>query len=367
MANLLVDGFDWFPSGQGSAARSILWAANNMFAINAPSTTQDYPDVTTGRFGFGQAMAWQPSTGDQMGYVIPIGATPQTGFFGFALYCDKSQTASSGACFYFYDAVTNAPQICIKFAKNGVVQIFRGDSVSGTLLANSLAGSWQEDEWFHAEIKATIASAGAGSVEVRINTVPVVQLVGATTQATANAYFDSVGIEAPHNSLKRYNFLVDDMFVNDTTGAQNNSWSGNLRVKTQFMIANGATDQFTIGGSAPAPTNWQSVLNQSLDDTEYVYDSNVGDIDLYTPDPNLNSPLVRSLQVRMALRQDDATQRAARAVLRIGGTNYPAGADEYTNQTYTFYKQRWELNPATGVSFTGADVNGLQAGIKLTI
>jgi hypothetical protein len=131
------------------------------------------------------------------------------------------------------------------------------------------------------------------------------------------------------------------------------------------MIADGATDNFSIGGSSPAATHWQSVLNQNLDDTKYEYSSNVGDIDLFTPDPNLNSPLVHALQVRTALRQDDATQRVARHLLRISGLNYVGTVDHYTNQTYTFYRTRWELNPNTGVSFTGAEVNGLQPGVKV--
>lgn len=364
MANLITEGFDWMPSGQPTATRARLWAANDFFATGSTFI----PDVELGRFDFGKAALFNPSTNNNSGWVIPIGANLITGFIGCALKMyDDCSGAYGGPTIQVYDAIADAPQLTIVFCPNGVIKVFRGSNGrSGTavLLANSAPGSFQENEWFHFEMKPIIDSA-AGGIEIRINTVPKIQLVGANTQATSAAYFDSISLVTIANNNDHYHYSADDLFVNDTTGAEMNDWAGNLRVKSQFMIADGALDQFSIGGSSPAATHWQSVLNQLLDDSEYVYSPNVGDIDLYTPDPNLNAPLVRVVQIRMALRQDDATQRVARAVLRSAGANYEGSIDQYTNQTFTFYKDRWQLNPATGVTFTGAEVNAIQAGLKV--
>lgn len=360
MSNLIVDGFDWMPSGQSSATRDRLWAANEFFQVSGSLTA----DVTTGRFGFGQAFLFSANVGgNNRGYVVPIGATPSTLFVGGAMFIYPDQENICTAAIGFYDAVNDAAQCFIRFAANGVVKAYKGDN--STLIQTSAANAFQENEWFHFEIKAVIDNT-SGSLEVRINTVPVLQITSADTQNTANAYADSICIGYTNSSANNHvHYALDDLFINDTTGTENNDWLGNVRVKTQFMIANGFTNQFTIGGTSPASTHWQSVLNQQLDDTTYEYDSTIGDIDLFTPDPNLNSPLVHSLQVRMGLRQDDATQRMAHAMLRISGTNYEGAVDQFTNQTYTFYKERWQLNPNTGVSFTGADVNALQAGVKV--
>lgn len=370
MANLITDGIDWFPSGQSTATRTRLWAANNFFPRG---NVQTPCDVETGRFGFGQAMLWNftnTSIGgaNLAGYVIPIGAQAATSFIGCGLIVYPDTASGTYPALCFYDGVANTPQLTIVFKPNGVIAVYRGDPTpgqGGTLLANSFPGAFQENEYFHVEIKALIASSG-GTCEVRINTVPWVQLTGANTQNTTAAFADCVMIGAECGSNQLIHCAFDDFFVNDASGAQNNSWLGNVRVKTQFMIANGATNNFTIGGSSPAPSHWQSVLNQAMDDTSFEYSSTLNDIDLFTPDPNLNSPLVHVLQVRMGLRQDDATQRVARSQLRIGSTVYPGSIDQFTNQTYTFYKERWPLNPATSVAFTGADVNGLQAGLKIT-
>lgn len=362
MANLVTEGFDWFPSGQSSAQRQLLLGANNMFQHGTV-----VPDVDTGRFGFGAGLSYNFSTvsgGGDPFTVVPIGAAISTGFMGVAMFVYPDMDTNNGALLGFFDGVSNGPQLTLLFAANGVIKVYRGDT-SGAFLGSSIAGAYQNKEWFHIEAKPVIATSG-GTIEIRVNTVPVVQITGANTQNTANAYFDSifVGGHIPVN-FTQVHCTFDDLFVNDTTGTSNNNWSGNLRVKTQFMIANGATDNMTIGGTSPAATNWQSVLNQSLDDTKYVYSATVGNLDLYTPDPNLNAPFVRAVQVRAALRQDDATQRSAKMLLRIGATVYANAAEHFTNQTFTFYKARWDLSPATSVSFTGAEVNGLQAGLKV--
>jgi hypothetical protein len=369
MTTRVVEGFDWFPSGASTTLRNFLWAANGWYKRGnfqsgfGPSDA----DVTTGRFGFGKALLFNSGNAfgnNSLGYVIPVNASQASGYFGGALHIYAMGNSPGLPLFGFYDGVNDVFQVSICFDPNGVISVWRGNRASNNRLATSIAGVWQEGEDFHFEVYGVIAASG-GSIEVRINTVPVIQLVGANTKGSSlSGNYDShyIGGFVNNNSA---NYWIDDFFANDTTGAQNNTWLGNVRVKTQFITANGAIDNFTIGGSSPAATQWQSVNNQNLDDTKYVYSPNIGDIDLFTPDPNLNSPLVHAVQVRAALRQDDATQRVARHLLRIGATNYLGTVDHYTNQTYTFYRTRWELNPATGVAFTGSDVNGLQAGVKV--
>jgi hypothetical protein len=360
MSNLLTDGFDWFPTGLSSSDRLRLWGANDFFAVDGVSPQS--ADVETGRFGFGKAMLFNDSSfGGSMGYIIPTGVAAPSGFIGLAIFIYPDTASNAGVQVEFYDAVTDIGQVVVKFCANGVIKVFNGD---GTPLGTSVAGVFQENEWFHCEMKASIAGTG-GTVEVRINTKTVIDIPDANTQSSGLAYFDSIVVRGFKSATTNFHFLVDDLFVNDETGSECNTWGGNLRVKSQFMTANGVTNNFTIGGSSPAATNWQSVLNQNLDDVKYVYDITPGDKDLYVPDPNLNSPIVRVVQVRLALRQDDSTQRSAKALLRLGSTNYEGSLEFFTNTTYTFYKQKWQLNPATSVSFTGSEVNGCQVGVKV--
>lgn len=380
MANQVTEGFDWFPSGKSSTERARLWAANSFFMPDSGNAMTYIPDVRTGRFGFGKAISWNnvsnPGGGNQVsGYVFPAKVTGDVltdGWYGVSVFRGHDTTASRQIGVGFYDGVTgginNGMQVYIEFGEFGVIRVWRGwPNGGGTVIGTSKMNAFQEDEWFNAEIYCKVANTG-GQVQVRINTVIKVDIVSDDTQFTSVAGFDSLfmgefvyGVFASNLS----DFAYDDVFFNDASGSANNTWSGNLRVKTQFVTANGAHDDFSIGGTSPASTNWQSVLNQSLDDTKYVFSATPTNYDLYQLDPNLNAPIVRAVQVRMGLRQDDATQRSAKAIIRLGSTVYEDDVQHFTNQTYTFYKGIWDLNPATAVSFTGAEVNAMQAGVKV--
>lgn len=373
MANLITEGWDWFPAGQTATARRQLINANGWFMFDNNPADSVIPFPITGRFDFGNAcyLSGASGGGSNQFLAAPLDQDRSELFCGFAAYVGDTTSYTTSQGFRFFDAANGKFQVSVSLERYGVIRVWRGPTNPAdpfgtrTLLASSRMGSFQENEWFFLEIHPLIASSGGG-VEVRVNTVPKVQLTGANTQGSTVSTCDSVAFDwLSSGAPGSWSGGFDDIYVNDTTGAVNNSWLGNVRVKTQFMIANGATNDFSIGGTSPAATHWQSVLNSLLNDTKYEYSSNVGDIDLFVTDPILNSPLVHAVQVRMGLRQDDATQRVARALIRLGATNYVGSVDQFTNQTFTMYRERWELNPATGVAFTGAEVNAMQAGVKV--
>ena len=374
MANIYQDGFEWIPTAIGSGSVPSTEMVKGGWYLNLVSA--QYFFVSNGRFGYGKSM--QVSASSIYGWVsnyiktFPDQGTPAEGFIGMAMRRDSVSDVLGWHGFAFYDALADAAQISIIFGRNGVIKVVNGSPGSNTqfnsitALASSKAGSFDENTWFHVEARVLI-SGTVGTIEVRINTVPVIQLTATNTKTTTHTYFDSVALIAGSGATSAGTVgYWDDLFVNDTSGTTNNTWTGNARVKTQFMTANGATDNFLLGGSAPASTNWQSVLNQALDDTKYVYSATINDIDFYAPDPIINAPLVRAVQLRSGLRQDDATQRQSKHALRIGATTYLATPTFFTTQTYSQYFSRWDLSPSTGVSFTAAEVNGFQTGLKLT-
>ncbi len=125
----------------------------------------------------------------------------------------------------------------------------------------------------------------------------------------------------------------------------------------QFRLRPGRqlTD-FTPNG---AVANWQCVLNENIDDNLYVSDPTAGHNDLYDGAPLVNNPTIFDVQVVAFVRQTDATQRFYKNQLKVGGLRSGSldGARTYAGVTDIF-----ELNPATGIGFTGAQVNATQFG-----
>jgi hypothetical protein len=196
-----------------------------------------------------------------------------------------------------------------------------------------------------------------------VNTVVVLSYVGNTANTNSPPIlsqpygWDTIGYVGA-GGVPMY---WDDRYILDNTGANNTDYLGNCKVNLQLPTANGDTDNFAVSGAA---SNWQAVLGDHIDDTKYVYDSVVGDIDLYTPNPNVVATNIFGAQVVHVARQDDATQKISTGLLKVSGTVYP-GSNHYLSGNYTWYRDMWELNPVTAVGWTAAQLNGVQAGIKV--
>jgi len=354
------------PSGLSGSERKRLWASKGYYFSHG--ILEHIPDSMVGRFNFGKC--WLANFGNVTngtageGHLIPLGATVpggSAGFLGIAAYREASCTNSSA---YVAFTSSGTVQFYVEIHQNGIVRVFRGTPVFGTLLVTSTLGVFQDSNWFYLEVKG-IVDATNGSVEVRINTKTVISLVAANTQGAANADVDSIQIGwAVYDTNEIVDFSLDDLYFCDDAGSLNNNFLGNVRVQSQITTGNSTPLNLSVGGSAPAATNWQSVQNFNLDDTKYVYSPNAGDEDLYTVQAILNGPAVRGVQISGAYRQDDATQRIARNLIKSGSTLHE-GVDQYTNQTFTYYKDILELDPATGVGWTGAAVNLIKLGAKV--
>lgn len=363
MTSRVVEGWDYLPNG---AQLALLQAGGwyyrpDFWGIGIPSV------ISPGRFDFGKAMSFTGmlNNGTDVGRTLvkPIGSDETEGVMGAAVFIGGGHFGY----FYlsFFDAVSGVCQLCVSFESYGIVRVYRGEpTVGGVQIGIAYAGTYYYNEWMYVEVKATIDNT-AGAVEVRINTIPIITLASVDTQYTANAYYDSIAIGCPRGNAtaRMESWSYDDVYLNDTAGSLNNDFLGNVRVHTQFVTANGTPLNFTIGGSSPAATNWQSVLNTALNDTKYVHSATPGDRDFYTVEAIVNAPAVHVVQIRSAMRQDDATQMIGRNSVKSGAT-IGDGGDHYTNQTYTFYFDRFEVNPDTGVGWLGTEVNAMLIGPK---
>jgi hypothetical protein len=117
----------------------------------------------------------------------------------------------------------------------------------------------------------------------------------------------------------------------------------------------------TIGGSAVCLS--EQAANS---DTDYVYDSTVGDSDLYGMDDLPFSPVsIIGVVSKVFMKKSDAGLRQGQLLVQSGATQV-TGPDTVLGTTYTYLSRVDTTDPATGTQWTIAGVNGVQVGQKVT-
>jgi hypothetical protein len=336
-----------------------------------------YARVTAdGAFGatclrYDNGIGFTSATFDKFEVVKPFLNEGSAGFLGRRLFIESAHNLVGAKPYVaFYDCVTGLRLVTVSLDNYGVVHVYQGnsfasgDSPAGTLLGSSRPGSWYKNEWFYIEVRL-LPGSGDGEVEVRINTEPVINLIAQDTGGGA-ANGQGYGAEGPFDGgggLAQIRMRTQDVYACDDFGVVNNGFLGNVRAI--WLATAGAGAATDLARAGPAATNWQAASNQAITDAGgYVYSATPGDEDLYTLNPVLGGEIVHGVQMRVAARMDDATQRVAHTLFRIGGS-VAESDDHYVNQTFTYYTDVVELNPATGLGMTGADVNGGQVGVKV--
>lgn len=367
MALYRIDGWDYWKMSSGTVDTDV--QAN----AYADGYYDDVAQVSTntGRFGIGQSMVYRNELfSSPVGEAIGRRWTTETTVIGQAMFTPHAFGAN-----WTYGVVdaqgANGTQFWLQFDDLGVIRLYRGGTNSttsggGSVVATTPAKVYHADEWDYVEIKFLVHPT-AGLVEVRVNTVVVMSYVGPTQNMMPPILgqapgWDAISVGRTIGSAGPA-VRLDDRYILDDTGTDNVDYLGNVRVNTQLTIAPGDVTQMSVFGAA---ANWNAVNEPELTEVEYVYDATMGDYDLYTMDPNVVAQNIFGVQVVGAHRQDDSTQLKSNLLLKTGGTEF-AGADHFLAQTYHYYRDMWDLNPDTGVGWTAAELNAIQAGQKVLL
>lgn len=356
----IIDGYDYIPNtGDTEMWDAMGWSGD----IGSMGPTSRAGTITTA-FGYGKFMCIGANENNIYCYKDMRGR--YTSDLDYVIWGARLYVPTNSAMVNIsaYDSLNASPvQWTLSFTQTGNI-IF--DPPAGDTRTTK-AWSFFPGRWFYLELKWKPGISNTGMVEIRVNTVTVLS-VPAITTSTGVLYPEAGGkygfdvMRFHTGSASSGNFCFDDNYFLDSLGAQNNDYLGNVRVKWQAPVSNASPIQWAIGGSAPAASNWESVLNQALNDTKFNYSVTPGNRDLYNIDPNLNTPYVYGIEVGGIYRQDDATQRVVRNSWQTGLGTDLFGVDHYCNGFYTNQPDISEINPDTGVAWTGAEVNALKIG-----
>jgi len=299
----------------------------------------------------------------QEGIRIDLGANYSELYVKFHIYITNGGNSN---CTYnsltkFIDEDGHAQgALTTHFQTNKALYAYRGASSA------MLAASYQyilPNVWNLIEIRYKCDDAPNGRFVVKLNREIIIDYTGDTKeQATTNIRY--VEFSAPTATANCQGYY-DDIVINDTSGAQNNSWPGDGGVRT--LRPNGAgssTDLGLVPNSGEA--NYEDVDDATPDeDTTYVYGSTVDDHDSYALE---NLPLVgdtiRAVQWAARARLAEGGNGEIARILRINGSDYQ-GVDMDIVTAWKYYRDILEINPDDAAAWDKADIDGMEIGVKI--
>lgn len=236
----------------------------------------------------------------------------------------------------------------------GSLLLYRAGGATPVLTASAI-GVIGTNVWHWIEIKAVMAN--AGSVEVRVDGVTVINVSADFRDGTVDAL----------TSLRLYggNFTrqFDDLIICDGAGATFNDFFGDTRMVATVPDADGSVVNWT----ASAGTNVSCVddpLAAYDDDTTYISSATTDQESLFSHGAftltGVNS--VKFVQLD-TLARDDGTN-TFRQLARSGGTTYDNGADKNHGTVYAWANHRWELDPNGGIAWTETNINAAEFGVR---
>jgi hypothetical protein len=223
-----------------------------------------------------------------------------------------------------------------------------------TTMVADLVGGTRFNEWRMYELYAKIAEAPDGILTLRIDGVQALTFTGDTQAGSVSEI-----IYVSFGGSANYTYF-DDVAVNDTSGAADNSWCGDGRVIAIKPNAAGDVDDFTPS----AGDNYECVDEVPYNTTDYNESATDGHLDLFNLEAcGLSGVDILGVDVKWMALKTVANGDQQRAVIKTGGTEYD-GSDQGFDTTYTRLIETWRTNPDTAVAWTTADLDALQAGYE---
>ena len=295
-------------------------------------------------------------------FYLDLGTTIQTTFLAFA--CKPSISIANYNMTYWRNVADGRVHVRSVMLQGRHLQFHR---TGGTALLGTAYNIFRPDRWTYVEIKVTIDDT-TGAIEVKANNVQVLNLTNIDTRDLGTtATIDTIqfsGITGTADNSKE-NFLLDDMYITDTSGSNNTSFLGPIKVEELLPDGAGDTTNFTPS----AGSNYQNVDETPRDDdTTYNSDSTSTNKDLFTASNlSLIDSTVFGVQVTPECRVTDATTYGVKPKCKHS-TSEGTGTSQTVSDTanYSGFPHVFELNPSTSTAWTVTTVNAMQIGYEVT-
>jgi hypothetical protein len=295
-------------------------------------------------------------------YTVALPSSLTTGFCYFAF--NISQLANQ-SFLQLQDSAATA-HLTFRLLSTGLVEVRRGTS-SGTILTTSTY-VYPISTWADFALKWTIADAG-GVCQVRFNGAPVADI--AFTGDTRNGGVASVryivlGVLDTAINSSGLPYYFDDFVVQDTTGsAPENDWLAAPEVLYAYPIASGSASGFTIGGTSPAATRWESLIQVPPDENSTLVTSSVSGDQLLMEydDPASGGDIYAVLP---GFRAKSTRGSLDLRPVHVSAGTVVSGTSTQMNPTYASYFPDVYHRAPSGALWTDLVLSGTQFGFEIS-
>ncbi len=249
-----------------------------------------------------------------------------------------------------FDSTTSTVQFSIILTNaTGVLRFARGT----TVLIGSSGPAIAVDTWYYVEVGCLVDnSAGAFDVVVHDGTTVLgsIAATGIDTQNTATATVDGL-------IFSNANLFVSDVHLLTGSGYDVADFYGDSKIVTLYPDAAGSASAWTIGGTTPAATNFESVGEDLADELMTAVETRTANNRDFHQHDDLD-PTVATVNVvahTMQVRKDDTATRGLKHSYRSGGATVSDGSEVVLGD-WEFVQRIMEQNPVTAAAWARAEV-----------
>lgn len=356
MALIFVDGFDSYMTNADLQKKyTSIFDNTNPYPVSSWRNTQS--TYVQPRFGAGQTLYYPNYAHWVTRNPIITGIQMTTVIVGFAVYEDNTTYYNAHDWIEFV-APDNANVHNIGI--NGAGQPYSWNSVTGYVTGTSI---FPLKTWVYVEAKITLGN--PGTVALRWNGQPVSGIANPISQRTNNAtwtYYSGIRL-GMNSGSQATSIYYDDLYVCDGTGSVNNDFLGDVRVSTLYPQSQGTYSSF----ASPTSGSHVSALSDLTPDYDASYLTGVTPA---TQDTYLFSRLptgatVKGVQETILARKDDAGAKTFATYVKNGASEQQGVLTFNALDTYTYYLQQMDQNPALAVPWTPSNFNSSEFGIRV--
>jgi hypothetical protein len=364
MSLLWCDGFDHY--GVGTAGRDAM--LDGPYAEISTAGDMILPQADFPRTG-ARSLKMTASVSDPLIRRV-FGGDKSVAGVGYAFVINQLPSIAATTALASFRDNGNVQQVTIGLTTTGQIEARTG-AVNGTVIGTSapviVAGAYQ-----HFECRVGIGTS-AGTVEVRIDGVTVLDIAAVNTRGAGAAQTAQVaiitGADTPGGNGVG-TMWVDDMFAWDDQGSAANDFLGDQQVHLLLPDQDTAQSDWTRNTGS---TDYEQIAESTPDDdTTHIAASVAGDISEFgLDDLPANAASIAAVQVIGRLRKTDAGTANVQMSLVSDGESPTApaeanGADRPVTQVYTYWQDVFHTDPATAAPWTPEALNDARLKIERT-